>query len=195
VDNVSEKEKAEYAQLLETRSEMTNPPPTANRYPWQGELAIRQLLANGRAKLKAGEKDVEVCILTGSTPDRVYGSEAPDVWKEFLDAGGHIRVLAWTKDERRCGGVLKDLSQSNNQEVEFRISGTDELAGRIMHFVLVGAEDYRLEASHRPFDKSVEFTDIFPEVPARICFKNAEDAGFLKERFDNFWKYCHPLSD
>ena len=185
---VNEEIRKQYQDRLRFCREKQSPTPIANRYPWQGELAICELVKLALSKQKKGE-DAPVRILTGSAPDHVYGRKSRDLWKEFLDAGGKVLVLVWGDSLEGCGGVLREFA-AEQEGVVFRLSGTRDKAESVMHCLAVGKSAYRLEAAHKPFEEDTEITDYSPEVPARICFGDADGAEQLVNNFDELWNSC-----
>ena len=189
---VSEKAKAGYRELLQLRRKGKSAEPIPNRYPWHGEMAIRELLEFARSAQQQGHP-ADIRILTGSAPDRVYGCEDRSVWDQFAKAGGRIRIIVWGDNPGKCGGVLRALYETN-ESVEFRLSGTNELAGQLMHFVVVGNSAYRLEAPHTPFPDDTIFQDFSPEIPARICFNDPIGGEAMVRCFDSMWGLSRPLN-
>jgi hypothetical protein len=188
---VSSRERAEYARLLQQRRANNSQEPVANRFPWQGELAIRELLEAARAEQRSG-RPAEIFILTGSAPDRVYETDEPAVWQQIVAEGGIIKILVWGSNPRRCGSVLRCLVDSR-PSVEMRFSGTDVLSGQLPHFVLVDKQAYRLEAAHPQFPENTVFTETWPEIPARICFNDPDGGTQLANYFQDLWNLSRPI--
>ena len=189
---VDEKAKLAYREHLQRCRKEKSSEPIPNRFPWHGDLAIRELLTLATDEQEGG-RPLEVRILTGSAPDRVYGSDDPGIWHNYINAGGRINILLWGDNPAKCRGVLRSLYNAG-QPIELKFSGTNQLAGRINHFIVVGDRAYRLEAPHEPFPDDVIFSDCSPEMPARICFNDTVGGAQLVKFFDALWNFGHSVS-
>lgn len=152
----------------------------ANRYPWHGQIAMRELLklATSSCAARAADDPCTVRLLTGSFPVAVYGRLLSD-FEEFVSAGGRLKVFAW--HEQLHLGSFASLDQ-----VESRHSGTSESGDKLNHFMLIDDFAYRYEAPHGPFQSS-EFNELSPPVPARICFNDPTGGAQLLNFFNDLW--------
>jgi hypothetical protein len=71
--------------------------------------------------------------------------------------------------------------------VEIRVSGTTDFETKVPHFLLIGENAFRQEAGHKPFTETTEFTDMEPQVSARIDFNDPATGKLLGEMFENLW--------
>ena len=122
----------------------------------------------------------------------MYGTDDPSVWKQIVAEGGKIQILVWGSNPLRCGKILRSLVESY-PSVEMRYSGTDNLSGRLPHFVLVDEQAYRLEAAHPAFPETTVFSETSPEIPARICFNDPDGATQLRKSFESLWKLSRAI--
>jgi hypothetical protein len=152
----------------------------ANRYPWQTRMAMCKLLDVAKQKL------LPVRLLTGSCPESFYDEALASQMRECKKAGSpFIRVLVWQENAEGISPSLSSLAADGT--IELRVSGTNMLADKIAHFLLVGDQAFRQEAAHPPFACDLVFTDTAPTVPARIDFDDKETAKTLSEMFDSIW--------
>lgn len=194
-DRVDADLKAKYRRLLRSYRMEENADPISNRHPWHASLAIEELFSLAAQKQHERndrrERTLEVRILTGSFPNRVYGDEAGDSLERFLDEKGIVKILIWNESiDTNSYGIAQLLKNSN---VEIRISRTAKLGKTLAHFLVVGDQAYRLEQRHDPFEE--EITDFTPEMFARICFNDPVGAKELVAFFDDLWEHCHPIEE
>ncbi len=185
----TKKLKDEYRNLLYQFRTSEKREPIANRHPYHGQIAVSQLLELGiekQRKLKSGSPPTEVLIVTGSAPDHVYCPEDSGSFPRFLEAGGRIRMIIWT-ETFRCGERFQSLADKFKSQVECRLSQTDEYAGEITHFLLVGSQAYRVESPHEPF-YDIAFDDFTPEINATICFNDGDGGASLRQYFEQLWE-------
>lgn len=151
-----------------------------NRFPWQSRMASEKLLD------VAAKRQETVRMLSGGGPEGFYNDGFTVKLKACKDAGcPFIRVMVWQKDDANVSKALRALAGQG--VIELRVSGTDEFAERIPHFLLVGKNAYRQEATHERFTCKTRFTDMEPKVPARIDFDDKETGAELAAIFDDFW--------
>lgn len=200
--NATDEVRSQYKAALRTYREEARRDPIANRFPWHGELAVTELLDFARQKqaelllinAKKRPAPVQVRLITGTSPDRVYGLLASRAFDAFLDVGGCVRVLIWNDKPECCGGELQKKVEKYKDRLSIRLSKTMEFSEQIRHFLVVDKVAYRLESPHAPFDTAAAFDDFSPEIPARICFNDPAGAARLVEYFDSLWSAVPNLS-
>jgi len=152
----------------------------ANRFPWQARMASEKLLT------VAKEKKAPIRILTGAGRDCFYTPEYTAKLAECKKAGSpYIKILVWQPTANGISPSLLKLTTDGT--VDLRITGTLKFSDKIPHFLLVDNYAFRQEASHTPFTKDTVFTDMEPQVPARIDFKDVETGKSLAALFDSLW--------
>jgi hypothetical protein len=181
--------KADYTKILKSARARRSSDPIPNLYPWHCELAVRELIEFGlelhRTKsINGGFATIR--ILTGSCPNHVYGRDATKLFDEFANSGGHIRALVWSESIDAERNAMCQLAKKYPKTVEVRVSRISDNADKIFHFFEVDGEAYRLEAPHKPVSAH-EFSDIYPEIPARICFNDPKTGSMLRAMFDKIW--------
>jgi hypothetical protein len=174
-------DRATYRAILEGVAAIPGLGVIANRFPWQSRMAIEKLLDF------ALQHKLRVSILSGGGPEGFYDESLAKKLRECKSAGCQpIRILIWQKDTADISPALMGLSEAG--AIDLRISGTDEFADRIPHFVLVGDQAFRQEAAHRRFAKETVFTETDPQIPARIDFHDKETGERLQKTFDRLWE-------
>ena len=96
-----------------------------------------------------------------------------------------IQILVWQKTQEGISKQLLKLAEDG--VIDVKVSGTDEYADRVPHFLLVGDDAFRQEAAHAPFTKQTRVTDTEPQVPARIDFCDPETGRSLAQIFNQLW--------
>lgn len=152
----------------------------SNRFPWQARMASEKLLE------VAALKRLPVRILSGGGAENFYTGQFATALRACKTHVPWIKILVWQRNAEGLAPCLKSLAEDGT--VELRISGTEELSDHVPHFLLVGDRAFRQEATHRPFSKHTKFSDIDPEVPARIDFDDLESGKTLENIFDTLWK-------
>lgn len=206
MNRVSTQAKEVYARLLLDARSSESKEPIPNRYPWHCQLAVRELLSYAANRQTIAQRNnaqshpIVIRILTGTLPEYIYGSESAEEFRSFLNAGGQVRVLAWTdaievESKRNRGSLLKWTSDYPGL-IEFKISGTKTQGDSISHFLVVDQLAYRHEAPH-PYFGDQKIDDLHPEVPARICFNDSMGAERLVKFFDALWdaSQCVAIGD
>jgi hypothetical protein len=151
----------------------------SNRYPWQAKLAVEKLLS------LAAERKLPVRIVSGRGPEGFYNDGCCTLLAACKKSGCDVRVLIWQKDSDGISPALTRLA--DNGLISLRISGTDDDAGEIPHFILVGDRAFRQEAGHPPFTENTVLTETEPQVPARIDFDDSTTGKVLLDFFDKLW--------
>lgn len=152
----------------------------ANRFPWQSKMALQKLLD------VAEREKAPIRMLSGGGLENFYDEQIAERLGKCKAAGcPFIRVLVWQKEASGVSSALLKLGESD--AIELRISGTDEFAERIPHFLLVGEHAFRQEATHARFTSSTKLSDVEPEIPARIDFDDTESGSSLARSFDKIW--------
>lgn len=152
----------------------------ANRFPWQSKMAFEKLLTIAK------KKKANIRMLTGGGAEGFYDEQFGQRFRDCKKAGcASIRVLVWQKTEKGISPSLMALAQDG--VIDLRISGTDEYADRVPHFLLVGEDAFRQEAAHSRFTSQTVFTETDPQIPARIDFGDAETGKTLASNFDEIW--------
>lgn len=181
-------ENTSYQLVLRRFRERRNPNPIPNRFPWQSRIAMEELTQLAIENLKSSGTET-IRILTSRFPWEVYG-QVPlrSSLEEFLKLGGQVRVLIWTESLDRNEILLEALqSCAIENGLRYLVSGTEEGGEELHHMFVVGESAYRFEAPHVSF-KNVEFSELSPEVPARISFNDAETASHLIGYFEKLWE-------
>ena len=152
----------------------------SNRFPWQAKMASVKLL--GVAEVKK----LPIRMLSGRCPEGFYTKDFCDKLVACKEAGvSLIRVMVWQKDAIGISPELLTLASSGT--IELKVSGTDDGAASVPHFLLVGNNAFRQEAGHTPFTAQTIITDTDPQVPARIDFDDPVTGGKLCKFFDDLW--------
>jgi hypothetical protein len=153
-------------------------------------VAVDQLMKLANERQADGAKQT-VRLLTGSCPDFVYGRDAFKEFSKFVDDGGRLKILAWTKSLDAVRPKLTSLADDHPDQVEVRVSNRDDLNDQIPHFLLVEDGAYRYEVPHAAVDAST-CSDFEPEVPAKISFNDEDNGRGLREFFDELWGAMEP---
>jgi hypothetical protein len=172
-------DKLTYRAILAGVATSPNIATVANRYPWQAKMAVEKLLDF------ASEKRLSIRIVSGRAPEGFYNDGCCALLEKCKKSGCSIRVLIWQKEPDGISSSLMKLADAGI--LSLRISGTDDNASIIPHFLLVGDRAFRQEAGHPPFTNSTTFTDTEPQVPARIDFDDSSTGKVLMEFFDKLW--------
>lgn len=181
-----------YKAILEVARTTRSGDPTANRFPWQAEVALSQLseLAMSEQQFLRARGDdsrLVIRVRTDSLPTRIYGGPVADKLSEFLQLGGEVRILL----APGCDGadVTNIRRFAGRQNVQIRKEKPGVLNIPRNHFFVVDNLGYRYEAEHHPFsgDEFRNGDDFHPAIPARICFNDTEGAGVLSQIFDQSW--------
>lgn len=151
----------------------------SNRYPWQARMAVEKLLTIAK------ERQLPISIISGRGPEGFYNEGCCGLLSECKKNKCTIRVLVWQKDPTAISPSL--LKLADDGVISLRISGTDDHAEEIPHFLLVGDKAFRQEAGHAPFTNDTVFTDTEPQVPARIDFDDSTTGKVLLESFNKLW--------
>jgi hypothetical protein len=151
----------------------------SNRYPWQARMAVEKLLTIAK------DKKLPIRIITGRGPEGFYNEGCCGLLAACKKNGCSIQILVWQKDSNGISPSLLKLAEDG--VVSLRISGTDDNAGAIPHFLLVGDKAFRQEAGHNPFTNDTLFSETEPQVPARIDFEDPVTGKVLLEFFDKLW--------
>jgi hypothetical protein len=151
----------------------------SNRFPWQARMAVEKLL------IFAKEQKLPIRIISGRGPEGFYNDGCCDLLASCKKAGCNIRIVVWQKDSNAISPSLLKLADEGT--VSLHISGTDDRAEEIPHFLLVGDKAFRQEAGHKPFTSDTVFTETEPQVPARIDFGDPITGKVLLESFDKLW--------
>ena len=151
----------------------------SNRYPWQSKMAFEKLLC------VAKETKADIRLLSGGGSESFYDDCFSKQLHACKDAGCKIQILIWQKSP---DFVSKELAKlANTGTIQLRVSGTDDYADKIPHFLLVGDSAFRQEALHKPFDRDIKFSETEPQVPARIDFKDPVTGKTLLDMFSQLW--------
>lgn len=182
------KEFSGYQSVLERFRERRNPNPIPNRFPWQSRIAMVELTKLAIENLRNNGSET-IRVLTSRFPWEVYGKPPLRTELEsFLKLGGNLRVLIWTESLDRNELLLQSLQEiAPDDGLNYLVSGTEQGGDELHHMFVVGTSAYRFEAPHPSF-KEVEFTELSPEVPARISFNDQENAESLVNYFDRLWR-------
>lgn len=135
----------------------------------------------------AAEESLDVSMMVGSlraeVRDRFYrettGVSFAESVRDVLRSGGDVRILIWNQ---LCPGLLSpemiDLlsevaSTSYGGKLSVRISGTNERAGEIPHFLIAKRRDnerwfVRIEVPHPPHAMTQPMSGSEPPIPAVI---------------------------
>lgn len=177
---LSSSDKATFRAMLAGAAANPDVGVVSNRFPWQSKMAFEKLLDVAKAK-KEG-----IRILSGSCHEGYYKEDLVKKFTECKEAGcPFIRILVWQKTP---DGICPDLIKlAVDDTIDLRISGTDDYAATVPHFLLVGENAFRQEAGHLPFTSQTVFTELEPEVPARIDFNDPVTGKTLSGIFDKFW--------
>jgi len=185
---VSHEVRKEYKRILHRSRVDKSESFVGNRYPWQCQAAVHELLSFGidRQSKRAANEPVEILILTGSLPDYVFGVDhSCTEFEDFLNAGGRVRVLVWAKEIQP--GARKLIEHNKHlSALQVRVSGTDNRGESLSHFLVVDKTAYRLERPH-PKVPPQAFDDFTPEIPAKITFNDPTFATELATFFDDIW--------
>lgn len=165
-----------------------------NEYPWNARIAIDELAKFASSLQQRSSLPQYVRIFTGTLSYSVYDDNWQKELLEFMNAGGHTRVLFWNSFNTVQGSLAK-LSPAIRSHSKFavRCSGSREIGERLNHFLVVGDQAFRNEAPH-PYFEACTVSDTSPEVPSRICFFNKAEATRLVSFFDKVWEACTPIS-
>lgn len=177
---LSSSDRATFRAMLEGAASNPELGVVSNRFPWQSRMAFEKLLD------VAKKNKSSIRILSGSCHEGYYKEDLVKKITECKQAGcPNIRILVWQKSpDSICPALLK---LAENDTIELRISGTDDFADTVPHFLLVGENAFRQEAGHPPFTSQTKFTDVEPQVPARIDFNDPVTGKTLTGIFDKFW--------
>ncbi len=188
---VSDETKAQYEQLLESYRNSKSSDPIPNRVPWQARLAVHALIKGAveeqNAVAEGSGEPVTVRILTSSLPAYVFDVDTIKSLKAFHDAGGKVQVLVWNDELPEIEDPFWESLEDDRSS--FRLSGTTEYGESLNHLCIVGNKAYRLEAPHKHYS-ATDFSECFPDVPARICFNDPQGAGQTIDFFDQLWQHC-----
>jgi hypothetical protein len=177
---LSSEDKATFRAILEGAAAAPDLGVIANRYPWHSKMAIEKLL--DFAKLHK----LPIRIISGGGPEGFYDESIAKQFRDCKQAGCKpIQILVWQKDTNEISPAL--LSLANANVIDLRISGTDDYADKITHFLLVGDKAFRQEAAHPRFGKHTVFSDNEPQLPARIDFSDPEAGKSLLSTFSQLW--------
>jgi hypothetical protein len=191
---MDEETKSTYRELLQSYRIDESKDPIANRRPWHCKIAVEELVEFGISKAREARKNQlperpRIRLLTSVCPNHIYGSHGfLERLEEFFDAGGTVQVLVYSDSFDTRGSALFAITKEQ-AGIQFRCSRTSFKSEQLKHFMTVGDQAYRVEASHPPH-KSSDFTDLSPEIPARICFNDPEGTSNLKGFFDALWDAC-----
>ena len=153
----------------------------ANRFPWQTKMAIDKLL-----EVAVKRRNAPIRLLTGGGPEGFYDERLAARFRTCKEHGSpFIRVLVWQKSAEGISQALLNLVA--DKTIELRVSGTDQYADEVPHFLLIGDDAYRQEAAHPRFTCSTVFGESEPQIPARIDFGDPEGGQVLKSVFDQVW--------
>jgi len=171
----------DYEASMETARTAKGRAVRGNRFPFQTRIAVKNLL------LKAQESGSDLRILTGCLPDGFYNSEFIKQLVPCLEAGSDAKVLVWNTKRGATPDEFKKLCEKYDNIQIRRVDGPDASTA-IPHMLLVGGEHFRLEQPHGSFDDE-EFTELSPEIPAKIVFNDREKCKELQALFDLGWQY------
>lgn len=177
--------KWEYRRRLEEAASTGSAEQIGNKYPWQVRQAEEVLLD------LAASKALPVRILCGGIPKEFYDSSMVLRLRKCLDAGCNVKVAVWHEDPAVISPEVLALA-TEAKEFSLRLSKYFKQVGPIEHFMLIGEQAYRKEALHEDLAEA-KFDDVQPEVPARICFNDRDEATGLGQIFDLVWDTCAPL--
>jgi hypothetical protein len=176
---LSASSKEEFAAFLEAAARHPELFVLSNRYPWQARMAADRLLD------LAAEKKMEVRILSGQCHEGFYNQDFATKLHRCFAAGCRVRILVW---QQSFDGIsAKLIEMAKDKQIDLKVSGTNEYASSIPHFLLIGESAFRQEAGHDPFTAQTKFNEIEPQVPARIDFNDPEAGKVLAGLFDTFW--------
>lgn len=158
-----------------------------NRYPWQCREAVAELSCYALERQRnSPQVPVTIRILTSSFPNYVFGSdETVKNLRDFLQAGGLVRVLVWNESLDVDDSMLL-AACGDHPGFELRESGTSDFGDKLQHMVVVDADAYRIEQPHADF-KSGAFDDFAPEIPAKIAFNEPGNGTRHASTFDQLW--------
>jgi len=176
--------KKDYLQLLETAAANSSSETIGNRFPWQTKLSTQILLK------VAADNGLDVRILSGGPKDFFWDTDRVKGLEKCLEKGCQVRVLVWYRDEAAVGSRLPKIAKKQ-PKLQIRWSGKD-LFGPLPHFLLVDENAYRVEAIHGDLTGE-EFTEVSPEIPARICFNDPVGGKKQRQFFDNLWDQCRDV--
>ena len=179
-----------YDALIEVLRKNESRDPAANRFPWQCEVAVRQLAEFATLKQKqinasGANRRMVIRLRTDSLPLRIYGGDVGQQLKSFVASSGELRILITELDYDTAS--VDRFVGLNNVSVRQETLPGDTVKN---HFFLVDEQAYRFEAVHGRFS-GCEFRsndDFHPVVPARICFNDREGSAVLSGLFDELWQ-------
>lgn len=180
--------KSLYQSWLQGARERRDSTAIPNELPWHSKMAVSELLLDAIDKQKAGQQ-VVVRLLTGTMTPNVYTPEWQQLVSRFLESGGDFRVIVWNDSFPTEGDTFwagDKCALLENKAFEVRVTHTRQKGESLSHFLTVGDRAFRLEAPHRYFGSDT-FSEVSPEIPAQICFNDAETAKPLCEFFDKIW--------
>ncbi len=178
-------DRKEYQDILRQACENRTTDKIANRYPWQTRCCHRELLG-------LAERDrlnVRFCCGTGS--EKFFNDEMITLLQRCADAKCKIEMVIWNSDTSQIAPGLLDLARKG--AVTLVYSGTREMGEEIPHFLLVGDNAYRVEAPHPYFGPDQLFTDVSPEIPAKICFNDRQQIPELNRLFKDMMSHSKPV--
>ncbi len=178
---LSSSDKATFRAMLAGAASNPDVGVVSNRYPWQSKMAFEKLLDVAKTK-KEG-----IRILSGSCHEGYYKEDLVKKFTECKDAGcPFIRILVWQKSaDGICPALLK---LAEDDTIDLRISGTDDFASTVPHFLLVGENAFSSRSWTSAFLTSqTTFTETEPQVPARIDFNDPVTGKTLTGIFVKFW--------
>jgi hypothetical protein len=173
-------DRGSFRAILEGAAADPNLGVVANRFPWQSKMAFEMLLS------VAKRKKAHIRMLSGGGVEGFYDGQFAQRFRDCKDAGcPSIKLLVWQKNTKGISPALVQLAEEGI--IELRISGTDAFEDQVPHFLLIGEDAFRQEATHARFTPQTVFTDESPQIPARIDFGDAVTGKVLADTFDQIW--------